>query len=224
MALALTIVVFAASYNIAPQRNSLNSLEAQMGLQSGSIHRSASPLTAESLERIRIMDANIRGTLRNGTFETVVPFIESLTIEKGGFLVTEHMAFEDLWSGEIVSKLPPVNARAFAIEARKKISENGRVAFININIREFTTNQNTTNSEYYSTIKTFLREEFEEGKETPEPIIQLMYVFPILVTGLVWVAGGLIVGVPLCFISLGIVMLVKRVIIPLWKKELGKPV
>ncbi|MDH5448668.1 MAG: hypothetical protein OEX01_06690, partial [Candidatus Bathyarchaeota archaeon] len=92
-----------------------------------------------------------------------------------------------------------------------------------INIREFISNENTADDEQYSTIKTFLSEEFGEEKETPGPVIQLMSVFPILATGLIWIAEGLIVGVPLCFASLGVVMLAKRVIIPLWKKELGKP-
>lgn len=116
-----------------------------------------------------------------------------------------------------------VQASSFTIETRQEIDENGRVVTIEIDIREFTPSQNTTDIEQYSTIKTFLSEEFEEEKDTPEPVIQLMSVFPIVVTGLVWVAEGLIVGVPLCFASLGVVMLIKRVIIPLWKRELGKP-
>jgi len=134
------------------------------------------------------------------------------------------MIFKDgLWRGEIVSKLPPTNASSFTIETRQKIDENGRVVTIEIDIREFTLSPNTTDVEQYSTIKTFLNEEFEEEKDTPEPLVQLMSIFPIVVTGLVWVAEGLIVGVPLCFASLGVVMLVKRVIIPLWKRELSKP-
>jgi hypothetical protein len=179
-------------------------------------------LSSEPSDRVQIMDANIQGKLKNGSFETVVPYIDALTREKGGFIVTEHLSFKNgLWSGEIVSKLPPTNASTFTMEARKKIDENGQVINIVIDIREFA-DQNITNGEKYSTITTFLSEE-SEGKETPEPLIQLMSVLPILVTGLIWVAGGLVVGVPLCFASLGVVMLVKRVIIPLWKKELRKP-
>ncbi len=171
------------------------------------------------------MDADIQGELKAGTFEIVVPFIEALTREKGGLIETESMAFKDgLWSGRIVSKLPPANASSFTIEARQKIDEDGRVVTIDIDIQEFTLNQNTTSEEQYSTIKTFLNEKFEGEKETPKPVIQLMSVFPILVTGLVWVAEVLIVGVPLCLVSLGVVMLIKRVIIPLWKKELSRPI
>lgn len=222
VALALTITVFSVFYNVAPQRNSS---EGNLELQSSAARlRSMFGLSSEPSERVQIMDANIQGKLKNGTFETVVPAIDALTREKGGFIVTERLSFKNgLWSGNIVSKLPPTNASTFTIEARKKIDENGQVINIVIDIREFA-GQNTTNGEQYSTIKTFLSEEFEEGKETPEPVIQLMSVLPILVTGLIWVAGGLVVGVPLCFISLGVVMLVKRVIIPSWKKELSKPV
>lgn len=221
VALALTIAVLSIFYNTAPQRDSF---EDSWGLPSTADLKSMFGLTSESSERVRIMDADIQGKLRDGTFETVVPLIESLTREKGGFIVTEYLTFQDdLWSGEIVSKLPPTNASAFTIETRQKIDENGRVVRIQINIREFISNENTADDEQYSTIKTFLSEEFGEEKETPGPVIQLMSVFQILATGLIWIAEGLIVGVPLCFASLGVVMLAKRVIIPLWKKELGKP-
>jgi len=219
VALALTIAAFSVFYNTAPQRDSL---EGHYGLQSAASLESMYGFTSEPSERVRIMDADIQGKLRNGTFETVVPFIEALTREKGGLIITERMTFkEGLWSGEIVSKLPPENASAFTMGTRENIDENGRVLLIQISIREFTS-QNATDGEQYSTIKTFLSEEFEEGKETPEPVNQLMSVFPVLVTGLVWITEGLIVGVPLCFASLGVVMLIKRIIIPLWKKELNK--
>ena len=222
MALALTITVLSVFYNTTTQRDSFES-SWELQPNAGNL-RSMYGLSSEPSERVQIMDANIQGKLKNGTFETVVPSIDALTREKGGFIVTERLSFKNgLWSGDIVSKLPPTNASTFTIEARKKIDENGQVINIVIDIREFAV-QNTTNGEQYSTIKTFLSEEFGEEKETPEPVIQLMSVLPILVTGLVWVAGGLVVGVPLCFISLGVVMLVKRVIIPLWKKELSKPV
>lgn len=220
VALAVTIVVLSIFSNVTPQRNNLNYL----GQPKNSL-ASLSGLTQSSQERVQIMDADIQGKLKNGTFETVIPAIEASTREKGGFIVTEDLIFKDgLWSGTIVSKLPPANASAFTIAVRQKIDENGRVVLIQISIRELTPSQNATDDEYYSTIETFLSEEFEEGKETPSPVIQLMSVLPILIIGLVWVAEGLIVGVPLCFASLGVVMLIKRVIIPLWKKELSKPV
>jgi len=44
-----------------------------------------------------------------------------------------------------------------------------------------------------------------------------------LTTALVWIAEGLIIGMPLCFASLGIVILVNRGIIPLWKNTLKRP-
>ncbi len=220
VALGITIAIFSVFSNLAPQGNDSFGLSPQ-GL---SREYGLAPMSASLQERIRIMDADIQGKLKAGAFEAVVPFIEALTREKGGFIVTESMVFkEGLWRGEIVSKLPPTNASSFTIETRQEIDENGRVVTIEIDIREFTPSQDTMDIEQYSTIKTFLSEELEEEKDTPEPITQLMSVFPIVVTGLVWVAEGLIVGVPLCFASLGVVMLIKRVIIPLWKRELGKP-
>lgn len=137
--------------------------------------------------------------------------------------MTERLTFKNgLWSGEIVSKLPSENASEFTIGVRQVIDENGEVEHIQIDIREFYSSQDGTGSVQYSTIETQLNEGLD-GSAALEPVSQLMSALPILVTGLVWVGGGLIIGVPLCFISLGIVMLIKRVIIPLWKKELGKP-
>ncbi|MFP3984845.1 MAG: hypothetical protein ACLFU9_02615 [Candidatus Bathyarchaeia archaeon] len=219
VALALTIIVISIFQNTAPRTYDFGY---DWGSESEEMLRTMQGSSSSS-ERVRIMDANIQGILRDGTFETVVPVIEHLVWEKGGFIVTERLTFkEDLWKGEIVSKLPPVNASFFTMATRQKIDENGRVISIYIEIRDFIVDQHTSAEEQYSTVKILLTEEFDD-KETPAPLIQLGAVIPILVTGLVWVAGGLIVGVPLCFVSLGIVMLARRIIIPLWKKELSNP-
>jgi hypothetical protein len=223
IAIALTLAIAALSifYNTAPERDSFRYSSAISGSELSSLKDAYS---FGSTERVQIVDANILGKLQKGRFEMVVPSIEALTREKGGYIVTEQLTFEDgLWSGEIVSKLPSPNASAFTIGIRQKIDEYGEVVLIQIDIREFTVSENVTGDEQYSTIKTLLNEELEEGG-TIEPVGQLFSALPVLVTGLVWIGGGLIIGVPLCIISLGIVVLIKRVIIPLWKKELSKPV
>jgi len=222
VAIALTLVIAALSifYNTAPESDSFMTRYATSRNELSSLKAVYSVGYAE---RVQIMDVNILGKLEKGKFETVVPSIEILTREKGGYIVTERFTFEDgLWSGEIVSKLPALNASAFTMGIRQKIDEYGEVVRIQIDIREFTVSQNTTGDEQYSTIKTLLSEEVEEGG-TIEPVGQLFSALPVLVTGLVWIGAGLIIGVPLCFISLGVVVLLKRVIIPLWKKELSKP-
>ncbi|MHA2330270.1 MAG: hypothetical protein ACXACR_17255 [Candidatus Hodarchaeales archaeon] len=222
IAIALTLAIAALSifYNTAPESNSFRYSSAISGNELSSLKALYS---FGSAERVQVMDANILGKLEKGKFETVVPSIEALTREKGGYIVTEQLTFENgLWSGEIVSKLPAPNASAFTIGIRQKIDEYGEVVRIQINIREYTVSQNMTGDEQYSTIKTLLSEKLGEGG-TIEPVGQLFSALPILVTGLVWIGEGLIIGVPLCFISLGIVVLLKRVIIPLWKKELSKP-
>jgi hypothetical protein len=220
IALTLAIVALSIFYNTAPEKNNLMTNYATSGNTLSSLKAAYS---VGSAERVQVMDANILGKLEKGKFETVVPSLEALTREKGGYIVTEQLTFKDgLWSGEIVSKLPSPNASAFTIGIRQKIDEYGEVVHIQIDIREFTVNQNTTGDEQYSTIKTLLSEEPEEGG-TIEPVGQLLSALPVLTTGLVWIGEGLIIGVPLCFVSLGIVVLIKRVIIPLWKKELSKP-
>lgn len=220
VAVALTVVIAALSifYNNAPEGDRFMTRYAT----SSELSSLKAAYSIGSSERVQIMDANILGKLEKGKLETVVPSIETLTREKGGYIVTEQLIFEDgLWSGEIVSKLPAPNASAFTISIRQKIDEYGEVVHIEIDIREFPISQTMTGDEQYSTIKTLLSEVEEGG--TIEPVGQLFSAFPVLVTGLVWIGAGLIIGVPLCFISLGVVMLLKRVIIPLWKKELSKP-
>ena len=222
IAIALTLAIAALSifYNTAPESDSFMTNYATSRSELSSLKAAYS---IGSAERVQIMDTNILGKLEKGKFETVVPSIETLTREKGGYIVTEQLTFEGgLWNGEIVSKLPAPNASAFTIGIRQKIDEYGEVVRIQIDIREFTISQNMTGDEQYSTIKTLLSEEVKEGG-TIEPVGQLFSALPILVTGLVWIGEGLIIGVPLCFISLGVVVLLKRVIIPLWKKELSKP-
>jgi hypothetical protein len=61
---------------------------------------------------------------------------------------------------------------------------------------------------------------YEHAGDSSPLVDQLGGIVPVLTTGLVWIAEGLIVGVPLCFASLGVVVLVDRGIIPVWKKQL----
>jgi hypothetical protein len=48
---------------------------------------------------------------------------------------------------------------------------------------------------------------------------ELGAVVPLLITGLLWIAEGLIVAVPLCFACLGVVLIVSRGILPVWKRQ-----
>lgn len=220
IALGSTIAILSFFWN-APQGDYF---EGRWALPSEYDHIRPEQSAAETQKPVQIMDADIQGELRNGTFEVVIPFVEMLTREKGGLITTEHMTFKDgLWTGEVISQLPPANASAFVMEIRQEIDRNGRVVIIDIDIREFPSSLNIIDDEQYSTISTFLWEKLEEI-ETPGPITQIMSAMPVLVTGLVWIAQGVIVGMPLCFVSLGVVMMVKRTIIPLWRKELSKSV
>ena len=60
---------------------------------------------------------------------------------------------------------------------------------------------------------------YEQAGGASPLVDQVGGIVPVLTTGLVWIAEGLIVGVPLCFASLGVVVLVDRGIIPVWKKQ-----
>jgi hypothetical protein len=73
----------------------------------------------------------------------------------------------------------------------------------------------------YSTIYINIREEKpQSGNGIPAP---LAYVIEILSKGLLLIAQGVMVGVPICFASLGVVLLVNRGLLPLWRNLLRKP-
>ncbi len=162
----------------------------------------------------------IEGELRQGTFETVVTRLEALTEAKYGYIYSEDLFFRDnLWSGEVVSKIPQENTSSFVFGTKALIEANGTVISITTTLRTTDTPDKTEEASY-STIKISLKE--TAGAEPPQAITQILSVIPWLVTGLVWIAEGLIIGVPLCFVSLGVIMLVDRGILPVWKKQLRR--
>jgi len=162
----------------------------------------------------------IEGELKQGTFETVVSQLEELTEAKCGYIYSEDLFFKNkLWSGEVVSKIPQENLSSFVFGTKALIEANGTVISITTSVKSVVSNE-TSKEASYSTIKITLKE--TTGAEPPQAITQILSVLPWLVTGLVWIAEGLIIGVPLSFVSLGLIMLVDRGIIPVWKKQLKK--
>jgi hypothetical protein len=164
----------------------------------------------------------IEGDLNKGTFESVVGELEILTEETAGYVKSLHMTYEEgVWSGVMICKVPPTNVTSFTFGARGIIDANGTVTYINISVESVNASEQTEENAY-STINFNLKEVKQESGKN-EIIASITSAFPILATGLVWVAEGLIIAVPLCFASLGVVMLVNRGIIPLWKNTLKKP-
>jgi len=105
----------------------------------------------------------------------------------------------------------------FTFDVRQVIGDHGKVTHIGITITEVEVNQTGQAEEQLSKISMNLR---EVSSEQSPLVNQIGSVVPWLITGLVWIAEGLIIGLPLCFVSLGIVLLVSRGIIPAWKKQL----
>jgi hypothetical protein len=127
------------------------------------------------------------------------------------------MGFDnDVWSGGMSCKVPTENVANFTFDVRTLISDNGRVTHITIDVVEKTVNQTGEPVVSMSDVSIGLRETLEGAA----PVVnQLGTVTSWLVTGLVWTAQGLILFVPLCFVCLGIVLLVERGIVPAWKRE-----
>lgn len=185
------------------QAESLQSLQSQWGLSSGRVQETVTE--------------NIRGELRRDTFEPVVGGLKNLTFHYGGLVPTLNMVYgNEYWSGSMSCRVPTDNVTDFTFGVRKLISDNGKVTYIAVSVTETIVNQTTLAENQFSDISVDLTE--SAGGISPV-LSQIGLVVPWLVNGLVLVAQGLIIGVPLCFVSLGIVIMVDRAIIPTWKKQ-----
>jgi hypothetical protein len=170
----------------------------------------------------QIITENIQGELREGEFETTVEGLKNLTLVYGGRMPNLHMAYDnELWSGTLKCKLPTDNVTWFTFEVRRLINAHGKVTHILIDVNEVEVNQTQTPEIPLSDISIYLQE-YAEGAS---PFMnQLGAVVPLLTTGLLWIAEGLIVAVPLCFACLGVVLVVSRGILPVWKRQFRKKI
>jgi hypothetical protein len=174
----------------------------------------------EAQQHFQMVSETIEGELEKGAFEDVVGKLEILTEEKNGYVKSLLMTYQDqVWSGLMICKVPPTNVTSFTFHARAIIESNGTVTYIRISIEDINATQQSQENAY-STINLNLK---ETKPENGAPIgASLGPVLSVLTTSFMWIAQGLIIGVPLCFASLAIVVLVNRGIIPLWKNTLKK--
>ena len=179
---------------------------------------SQSPTQGTSTQQI--ITENIQGELRKGEFETAVEGLKNITVDYGGRIPNLHMTYDnELWSGTLKCKLPTDSVTWFTFEVRKLVNDHGKVTHVLIDVNEVEVNQTETPETPLSDISIYLQE-YVEGSS---PFVdQLGAVVPLLTTGLLWIAEALIVGVPLCFACLGVVLIVNRGILPVWKKQFRK--
>jgi hypothetical protein len=178
-----------------------------------------SSFSQETQQQSKIITETIVGELKRGTFENVVNSLETLTEEKDGYVDTLSMTYQDqVWTGLLICKLPPTDVTSFTFSARAIIEANGTVTYINIRIEERVETQQGQDT--YSTINLNLEETKPENGT--DIAAMLAPVLSVLATSFSWIAQGLVIGVPLCFASLGIVIFVNRGIIPVWKNTLKK--
>ncbi len=180
---------------------------------------SGSTMLDNTQQGYKLISETIEGELERGAFEYVVNKLEILTEEMDGYVKSLRMTYqEEAWTGFMICKVPPSNVTSFTFSARAIIDENGTVTYINISIEHVEEPQE--GQEAYSTISFNLRE--VKPSEGIAIGASLTPVLSILTTSLWWIFQGLVIGVPLCFASLGMVILVSRGIIPLWKNTLKK--
>ena len=178
----------------------------------------ASPSVGGTQQNSKLISETIEGELERGAFEYVVDELEILTEEMDGYVKSLRMTYQEkAWTGFMICKVPPSNVTSFTFSAREIIDKNGTVTYIDISVESVEQGQESA----YSTIN-FRLMEVKPGNGV-EIGASLTPVLSILTTSLWWLAQGLIVGIPLCFASLGVVILVNRGIIPLWKNTLKKP-
>jgi hypothetical protein len=186
--------------------------------------RSGSSMTLEQMKGSyaqvstqQVITEDVQGELKAGSFEVVIKSLRNLTYYYDGKMPYLTMLYETgLWHGSTNCKIPTENVTTFTFDVRQLISTYGKVKRISISVIEVETNQTGQNEQSISTVTIGLA----EVTEGDSPIIsQIGIVVPWLGTSLAWVAEGLIIMVPLSFVCLGIIVLVDRGIIPLWKKQ-----
>lgn len=169
----------------------------------------------------KLISETIEGEIERGAFELVVNKLEVLTEEMEGYVKSLQMTYQNqAWSGFMICKVPSSNVTSFTFGARAIIDDNGTVTYINISV-EYLEESQQGQENASSTINFNLIEDKPESKV--ELGASLGPILSILETSLWWIAQGVIIGLPLCLASLGIILLVSRGLVPLWKNVLKKP-
>lgn len=175
-------------------------------------------------QRIKDIRQWINAELTKGKFKEVVKGIEALTEEQGGYIYSEDLTYADeVWNGELVSRIPQDNATDFIFNVEDLLSKNGKVMSITTSIRDITGTIGTSEQKPHATIRATLAE--ISGKIIIGlPIIE--GITPFLSTFFTWVAAGVIIGLPAYFTVLGIILLIDRALVPiankLFKRGLNK--
>ncbi|MGD8546186.1 MAG: hypothetical protein PVH12_08445 [Candidatus Bathyarchaeota archaeon] len=169
----------------------------------------------------RVVSESIKGELERGAFERVIEELQILTEEMQGYVQSLRMTYQErFWRGLMICRVPQVNVTSFTFSARTIIEENGTITYINISIE--TVDQQETAEENEFTKIDFNLEEKKLEVENAHFLDSISPVFSVLTTSLLWIIKGLIIGIPLCFVSLGVLLLINRGIIPVWRNMLKK--
>ena len=183
----------------------------------------ASPKTSQAQtspgERKRDIKHWIDGELKKGMFSYVIIKIEDETEVLGGYVNSEDLMYSDgLWHGEIVSRIPQNKSARFVFKVEELITANGTVIAITTRIRDISETSSPQETPY-ATIWVILAEIGEkQGFELPV----IPQIAPYLNTFFVWMATGVILGLPTYFTILGIVLLIDRALLPATIKLLKK--
>jgi hypothetical protein len=212
VAVAVMLALLAVLANLPPRSET----GGQPLSESVSKLRDAFGVSSQSIQQV--ISENIQGELRKGEFEITIQGVKDLASGYGGRVPVLHMGYDnDLWSGTLTCKVPTDNVTSFTFDVRRLVNQHGKVTHISIDVSEVEVNQSQMGETIFSEVSMYL---YERAGGSSPIVDQLGGIVPVLTTGLVWIAEGLIVGVPLCFASLGVVVLADRGIIPVWKKQL----
>lgn len=198
------------------------SLRPQHGLQP-TVSPETNQLQTSPEERKKDIKHWIEGELRKDTFPHVIVSIEDETEVLGGYIYSEDLMYSDgLWHGEIVSRIPQNKSSRFVFKVEELITANGTVIEITTRIRDIS--ETSLSQEAPCATIWVILEEIEEKQVFELPVIP--QIAPYLNTFFVWVATGVILGLPAYFTILGIALLIDRALLPatskLFKKGVSK--
>ncbi|MFQ5911113.1 MAG: hypothetical protein ACE5IJ_10405 [Thermoplasmata archaeon] len=174
-------------------------------------------------ERVKKITQGILGHLKQGSFEVVGAEIQDMTMQAEGYIQLFRATFQDeLWSGQIVSRVPQENYTSFVFEVKKLVSDRGRVVFAEISIEDITGEEGAEEGETMATVRVDLDE------KPPGEVVDLgpfegflSSAAAILTQFGVFLGYAVVLIVPLSVAALGFAVMVNRGLRPLWTRTLG---
>ncbi|MFQ5950775.1 MAG: hypothetical protein ACE5KH_01660 [Candidatus Geothermarchaeales archaeon] len=170
-------------------------------------------------ERVKRITQGILGHLEQDSFEEVAADIQNMTLEVRGYVELFRASFQDeLWSGQIVSRVPQESYTSFVFDVKRLIEDEGRVVFAEISIEDITGKPGAEEEEEsMATVRVDLDEKPRGEVVDLGPVQRFLSTAASILTQFGVFLGYIVVLiVPLSVAAFGFAIMVNRALRPLW--------